>query len=93
MEKVIFYTKPGCVQCYYTKKYMDVMGIQYEEKDVLASEEAWEEVNEMGFWKVPVVKCEQRPPFGGFQPDKLDEIVQSNDYSYNYYESEAWLTN
>jgi len=83
MEKIVVYTKPGCVQCHYTKKYMDVMGISYQEKDILASEEAWEEVKNMGFRSVPVIKGEEHPPFTGFQPNLIDKIAKNNQYSYS----------
>lgn len=84
MEKIVVYTKPGCVRCYYTKKYMDVMGISYKEKDILASDAAWEEVKNMGFQSVPVIKGEQHAPFAGFQPDRIDQLASHNQYSQSY---------
>lgn len=74
-KSVVVYSKPNCMQCNFTKKYLDDKGIDYETKDIFDSEEALEEVQKLGFASVPVILAEGLDAFNGFRPDLLDQLV------------------
>lgn len=67
----IVYTKPNCVQCDMTKRYMDKNGISYETIDITENEEALQMILDMGFKSAPVIISEAGN-WAGFQPDKLN---------------------
>jgi len=77
MEKssVIVYSKPNCMQCQFTKKYLENKGIPFEEKDVEQNAEAIDEVKKMGFSSLPVVIAEGIEAFNGFRPDLLNRLA------------------
>lgn len=68
------YTKPACVQCDMTKRYMDNKGIQYTTVDITANAEAFDMIVGMGFASAPVVISEQGS-WAGFQPEKIDLLA------------------
>lgn len=74
-ENIVVYSKPNCMQCNFTKKYLDDKGVHYEIKDIFESEEALAEVTQLGFSTVPVIKAEGQEAFNGFQPDLLDRLA------------------
>ena len=69
------YSKPNCMQCEFTKKFLKDNGLQFEVRDVFESEQFKDEVVELGFTSLPVVVAHGHEPFAGFRPDKLDELV------------------
>lgn len=69
------YSKPNCMQCEFTKKFLKDNGLQFEVRDVFESEKFKEEVVELGFTSLPVVVADGHEPFSGYRPDKLDELV------------------
>lgn len=68
------YTKPACVQCDMTKRYMDKNGIEYTTVDITENQDALDMILEMGFQSAPVVISEQGS-WAGFQPDKLNLLA------------------
>ena len=68
------YTKPNCVQCDATKKYMDKNGIQYNTVDITQDQEALDMILGMGFSSAPVVISGDLS-FAGFQPDKINLLA------------------
>lgn len=74
-KSVILYSKPNCMQCNFTKQFFEDNNISYELKDVSLSEEALEEVKNMGFQSLPVVVIENQQPFSGFRPDLLESLI------------------
>jgi glutaredoxin-like protein NrdH len=70
----IVYTKPNCVQCDATKRWLDNRGIEYSTVDITEDQEAFDKVVALGFRAAPVVES----PVGswsGFDPDKLSQLV------------------
>jgi len=65
------YTKPNCVQCDMTKRYMDKNGIDYDTVDITQNEAALEMILQMGFSSAPVVISDSGA-WAGFQPDKIN---------------------
>ena len=74
-KNVTVYTKPNCMQCNFTKKFLDDHSIRYEIKDSLESEAALAEVKELGFQSLPVVVFDGVEPFFGFRPDLLEQLI------------------
>ena len=68
------YTKPACVQCDMTKRYMDKNGIEYTTVDITKDPEALEMILGMGFQSAPVVISEAGN-WAGFQPDKINLLL------------------
>ena len=68
------YTKPACVQCDMTKRYMDKNGISYDTVDITESPEALEMILGMGFSSAPVV-ISDAGSWAGFQPDKINLLA------------------
>ena len=77
MEKatVIVYSKPNCMQCQFTKKYLESKGISYEVKDIEQNDKAIDEVKQLGFSSLPVVIAEGLEAFNGFRPDMLNRLA------------------
>ena len=68
------YTKPSCVQCDMTKRYLDKAGVEYNTVDITKDPEALDLILGMGFQAAPVV-ISGNFSFAGFQPDKIDELA------------------
>lgn len=72
---IIVYSKPNCMQCQFTKKYLENKGIPFEEKDIDQDVEAVDEVKKMGFSSLPVVIAEGIEAFNGFRPEMLNRLA------------------
>lgn len=72
---VTVYSKPNCTQCNFTKRFLTDKQIAFQVKDITESDEALNEVKEMGFQSLPVVVADGKEPFNGFRPDKLQQLV------------------
>lgn len=68
------YTKPSCVQCDMTKRYLDKAGVAYNTVDITENPEALDMILGMGFSSAPVVISEAGS-WAGFQPDKLNLLA------------------
>jgi len=79
MSTITVFTKPSCVQCTYTKRKLDQMGISYDTIDVSLDEAALEKVKNLGYLTAPVVLVsengEDTQHWGGFQPDRLATLA------------------
>ena len=73
--KIKVYSKPNCMQCDFTKKHLDRMGLEYHAFDVTTDQEALDEVRQMGFHGLPVVVAEGMAPWVGYRPDELDKLA------------------
>lgn len=71
---VTVYSKPNCVQCTQTKKYLDNRGIVYTTIDITEDLEAYNMLLEKDFRSAPVVNAGVEW-WAGFQPELLDSIV------------------
>lgn len=68
------YTKPACVQCDMTKRYMDKNGIAYTTVDITQDPDALDMILGMGFSSAPVVISE-KGSWAGFQPDRINSLL------------------
>lgn len=80
IKKVTVYSKPDCMQCMYTKKYLTEHHIDFSTIDVTQDEFALRLVKEqLGYQAVPVVVViggDDIEHWYGFQPDRLAELVE-----------------
>jgi len=68
------YTKPNCVQCEATKRYLDRTGVEYNTVDITKDPEGLELILGMGFSEAPVVLSEAGN-WSGFKPDQLSLLA------------------
>lgn len=73
---VSVYGKPGCVQCKFTTKTLDTLGISYEYHDITENQVARQRVEQMGLKSLPVVQAGERR-WTGFSPDKIKELAET----------------
>lgn len=74
-QTITVYSKPGCGQCMFTKKFLERNGLVYQEKDIQLDESARQEVQAMGYSSLPVVVINGEDSFTGYQADKLQALV------------------
>ncbi len=75
MSKVVVYSKPNCMQCEFTKKFLEDKGIDFEIKNVQENGDALTEVKSLGYTSLPVVISEVIGSFNGFRPDILSKLA------------------
>ena len=71
---ITVYTKPQCVQCDATKRWLDNNDIAYTTVDISKDLDALDRIVALGFRAAPVVDS----PVGswsGFNPDKLSQLI------------------
>ena len=75
--KIKLYTKDNCFQCNMTKGVLERGQVSFELINISHDEDALNFVKEeLGFTSAPVVVAEGFEPFAGFQPNKLEELVE-----------------
>ena len=72
---VTVYSKPNCMACNFTKKYLNDKGVKFEEIDVLKDAESLAMLRDKGFSQMPVVSIEGEF-HTGFQPNLLSKAVK-----------------
>ncbi|MDS2171622.1 glutaredoxin domain-containing protein [Nesterenkonia sp. CL21] len=73
---ITVWSKPNCVQCNAVKRHLDKNGIPYEERDLTLDPDKLLEFKDRGLAQAPVVESSTRDTFTGFNPYKLDELVE-----------------
>jgi glutaredoxin-like protein NrdH len=74
---VTVYTKPSCVQCDQTKRFLDKANIEYKTIDITEDQEAFDKIIGMGFKSAPVVMTD-KDSWAGFNPSKLSKLVEES---------------
>ncbi len=69
-QVVTVYGKPGCVQCKYTCRELEINCIPFTYIDVTTNPVALQQVQEMGFTELPVVVAGDET-WSGFRINKL----------------------
>ena len=72
---VTVYSKSGCPQCVFTKKFLESQNIYFTEKRVDLNEIFLKEVTAMGYRSLPVVTSDQEDYFFGYNINKLQDLV------------------
>lgn len=74
---ITVYTKPNCMQCEFTKRYLDESGVKYSTVDVTQDEVALQMLKLHKHQGVPVVAVNGfEDSWSGFKPDRLDELKE-----------------
>lgn len=75
------YSKPNCIQCDRTQKYLDDNDVNYLYFDISTDPEALEAARAYGFASAPIVVVEESgkhvDAWGGFRIDKLMETASA----------------
>ena len=80
---ITVYSKPACVQCTATKRWLDQRSIEYTTHDVSTDENALAEVVALGYQQAPVVvvsfddESREDEHWSGFRPDLLLEVKRA----------------
>lgn len=72
--KITIYSKSGCPECVFTKKYLQSKNISFEEKRIDQDQSYLDEVISLGYTSLPVIKIGQES-FSGYQPERLEALV------------------
>lgn len=75
MKKITVYTTPTCAFCPLVKRFLEEKGVEYEEVDVSASEEAKNDFKgKTGQMMVPVTQIDDEMVVG-FDKKKLEDAL------------------
>lgn len=73
---VTVYSKPNCIQCNMTYRFLDKHEIPFESVDITTDRDAYEYVvSDLGYLAAPVVKVSDEEHWSGFQPKRLAGLV------------------
>ena len=73
MAEITVYSKPDCIKCEMTKRYLTDKGVQFTEVDVLEDTEALQMLRDEGYTELPVVDVNGEV-HTGFRPDVLSKV-------------------
>ena len=71
---ITIYSKPNCMACNFSKKYLEDKGVEFEEINVFEDAEALAMLRDKGFSQMPVVVINGEF-HTGFQPNLLAKAV------------------
>ena len=74
MNEVIVYSKPNCMQCEFTKRWLHENGIPYTTYDVTKDELSLDYIKRLGYQNLPVVYVDKKRHWFGFRPDLMEEL-------------------
>lgn len=81
MSKITVFTKPACVQCISTKRWLDKLDIEYDTVDISLPEnaDALAKIKDLGYMAAPVVTVEtpgeDDKHWYGFRPDLIEPLA------------------
>lgn len=76
MNKIVVYTRDGCMQCRMTKRYLTEHQIDFKEINISKNPASADYLREKGFSSVPLVFSQTLThPIAGFQPAALQKLV------------------
>ena len=67
------YSKPNCMACNFSKKYLEDKGVKFEEIDVFQDAKALAMLRDSGYSEMPVVDVNGEF-HTGFRPDVLSKV-------------------
>ena len=70
---ITIYSKPNCMQCEFSKKYLKDKGVEFKEINVFEDDEALKMLRDAGYSQMPVVSIEGEF-HTGFQPNILAKV-------------------
>lgn len=79
---ITVYSKPGCVQCMFTKKLLNEKGLEYTELDVTADGTARKMLEDSGKTMLPMVDVFHNgrliDRWHGFKDDKIKDLTKDS---------------
>lgn len=72
---VEMYTKPGCVQCVATERWLLSNNVTFIKHDVSTDAAAYEYVTSLGYQAVPVLVRADGNHWYGFNPMELSQLI------------------
>lgn len=72
---ITIYSKSGCAECMFTKKFLESKDIPFDERRVDINDDYLDEVRLLGYRSLPVVKIDDDETFTGYQPERLEDLV------------------
>ena len=77
---ITVYSKPRCMDCMYTKMWLDQNKVEYENVDIEANPGAFELLKHYGWKTLPVVVIDEEfedpnKSWAGFQVDRLEALL------------------
>ena len=76
-DNLVIYTKDNCMQCKMTQRQLDKAEVPYLIADIQDDPQTLAEFKAMGIQAAPVVERVGKETYGGLQPDKIQEIVNT----------------
>ena len=73
--KVTVYTKPNCVQCDATKRWLTKNDIPFDVKDIYEDQELMQKFVDQGFMSAPIVQTDVET-WSGFRISKLETLIK-----------------
>lgn len=73
--EVVVYSKPNCMQCEQTKKWLEKKGIEFSVVDMSVDAEALEKMKQLGYRQAPVVVAGE-DHWAGFNPAKINALAK-----------------
>ena len=74
MAKITVYSKPNCMSCEFTKRYLNDKGVKFDEIDVFKDAESLAMLRDAGYSEMPVVDTGGEF-HTGFRPELLAKAV------------------
>lgn len=71
---ITVYSKPACVQCKATQRYLNKAGLDYSVVDLTTDPEAHAYVTSLGYSTAPVVVAGESH-WGGFRPSMIETLA------------------
>lgn len=73
----VVYSKPACVQCDATYRYLDKKEVPYRVVDISdpSNVEEYEFIKSLGYLQAPVVYVDAETHWSGFRPDELKKLA------------------
>lgn len=72
---VVVISSPNCFPCRFTKKLLDDLGVEYQERNVADDPEALELAKSLGYTASPVVIAPDGSHWSGLQPDRVKALA------------------
>lgn len=76
MMNITIYSKSGCPECVFTKKFFESENLSFEEKRVDLNKTYLDQVVNLGYNSLPVVTYGDGESFSGYKPEKLQILVE-----------------
>lgn len=77
---IVVYSKPQCMACDQTKKWLGRKGLAFEEKALADHLDVLEEAKASGIMSAPICVTDQGKVWGGMSLDKLREYEADEQY-------------